>query len=147
MITLETRVALQKKRKRVGRGGARGGMSGRGHDGQKCRSGAGVRTFFEGGQMPLVRRMPKRGFSNALFRDEWTVVNVGRLEALFPEVNEITREQFVAAGVVGARDTSRIKVLGHGTCAKRFVVQADAFSATARAAIEKAGGQVRLTGE
>ncbi|MGV7927700.1 MAG: 50S ribosomal protein L15 [Spirochaetota bacterium] len=128
-----------KSRKRVGRGmsSGHGKTSCRGHKGQMSRSGAKRRAWFEGGQMPLQRRVPKRGFNN-LFRLEFAVVNLtelGKIDAL-----EINRELLLKRGLVRSRG-SAIKILGNGTIDKAMTVYADAFSATAREKIEKAGGK------
>lgn len=147
MLALETRVPLTKKRKRIGRGGSRGGTSGRGHKGQKCRSGGGVGLTFEGGQMPLSRRLPKRGFNNANFRDEWVVINVGQLNHAFEAGQEVTRVQLTECGLVRGNGKKRIKILGSGVLEKRLTVEADAFSKTAAQAIQKNGGEVRLIEE
>jgi large subunit ribosomal protein L15 len=128
-----------KSRKRVGRGmsSGHGKTSCRGHKGQMSRSGAKRRAWFEGGQMPLQRRVPKRGFNN-LFRLEFAVVNLtelGKIDAV-----EINRELLLKRGLVRSRG-SAIKILGNGTIDKAMTVYADAFSATAREKIEKAGGK------
>ena len=128
-----------KSRKRVGRGmsSGHGKTSCRGHKGQMSRSGAKRRAWFEGGQMPLQRRVPKRGFNN-LFRLEFAVVNLtelGKIDAL-----EVNRELLLKRGLVRSRG-SAIKILGNGSIEKAMTVYADAFSATAREKIEKAGGK------
>ena len=129
-------------RKRVGRGdgSGHGSYSGRGMKGQKSRSGAHTRPGFEGGQLPLVKRLPHlRGFHN-LFRTEYAVVNVGRLED-FPANSQITPQDLYRTGVI--RDLRQpIKVLGEGELTKTLQVAAHAFSASARQKIEAAGGQV-----
>lgn len=144
MITLDTMVGLCKARKRRGRGGDRGGTSGRGGQGQGSRSGgANRRRGFEGGQMPLVRRLPKRGFTNAQFRVEYAVVNLDRLEAIFAAGSEVSSKTLLEYGVL--RDARMpVKILGTGTLTKQLTVYADACSASARAAIEKVGGSVNL---
>lgn len=135
-----------RKRRRVGRGygSGRGKTSGAGTKGQKARSGGGVPPYFEGGQLPLVRKLPyKRGFKNP-FRVEYAVVNVGQLERLEVDA-EITPDTLRAAGLVGKRDQP-VKVLAAGKLSKALKVQAHAFSASARKAIEAAGGSaVELT--
>lgn len=128
-----------KSTKRVGRGmsSGHGKTSCRGHKGQMSRSGAKRRAWFEGGQMPLQRRVPKRGFNN-LFRLEFAVVNLtelGKIDAL-----EVNRELLLKRGLVRSRG-SAIKILGNGSIDKAMTVYADAFSATAREKIEKAGGK------
>lgn len=147
VLSLDTRISLVKNRKRVGRGGKRGGTSCRGNKGQNCRSGGGVGVTFEGGQMPLTRRLPKRGFCNVQFQDEWEVINIGRLHDVFEDGQEVTRQMFVERGFVGPKSKARIKILGKGELSKRLVVEADAFSASAEEAIKKHGGEVRLIKE
>lgn len=146
MLSLNNRVSLCKSKKRVGRGGSRGGTSCKGHKGQNARSGGGVGSIFEGGQMPLTRRLPKRGFNNKRFAQEWATVSLGRLNA-FDEGAEVTRESLVAKGIVKCSKKALIKILGTGTLEKKLVVHADAFSKSAAAAIEKHGGEVRVTKE
>ena len=132
-----------KKRKRVGRGdgSGHGKTSGRGHKGQGARSGGNVQPGFEGGQMPLQRRLPKRGFHN-IFRVEMTVINLAQLENL-PAGSEATPETFVAHGLVNGKNR-RIKILGDGSLSKALTVRAHGFSAKAKAMIEAAGGKVEL---
>jgi large subunit ribosomal protein L15 len=125
------------KKKRVGRGpgSGLGKTAGRGEKGQKSRSGYSRRPGFEGGQMPLVRRVPKRGFTN-IFRVEYAVVNVGDLAEL--PAGEVTPESLAAAGLV--RRGKPLKVLGGGELGRAFQIRAHAFSGSARAKIEAAGG-------
>jgi large subunit ribosomal protein L15 len=124
-------------RKRVGRGkgSGLGKTAGRGHKGGKSRAGHRVRPGFEGGQMPLVRRVPKRGFVNE-FRTEYAVVNVGRLAGLG---SRVTPELLAERGLVHAG--RRVKVLGQGALGSAVTVAAHKFSASARAKIEGAGGR------
>jgi large subunit ribosomal protein L15 len=128
--------------KRVGRGNAsgHGTYSGRGLKGQKARAGGGVRPSFEGGQLPLVRRMArKRGFTNA-FRVEYETVNLSRLTR-FPAGSEVTPETLVSAGII--KDARKpLKVLGDGALKGPLTVRANKFSASARQKIEAAGGKV-----
>jgi large subunit ribosomal protein L15 len=130
----------KRARKRVGRGpgSGNGKTAGRGHKGQKSRSGYSRRYGFEGGQMPLVRRIPKRGFHN-IFRVEFQVVNLRDLERVFSDGDLVTPETLVEQGLVrvGKRP---VKVLADGELSKKLTVQAHKFSATAKAAIEAAGG-------
>ena len=123
-----------KKRIGRGRGSGIGGTSGRGHKGQKSRSGYSRRLGFEGGQMPLIRRVPKRGFTN-IFRREYAVVNIGDLADLG---DEVTPELLVERGLV--RRGSPVKILGDGDLAAALRVRAHRFSRTARQKIEAAGG-------
>jgi large subunit ribosomal protein L15 len=130
----------KKARKRIGRGpgSGLGKTAGRGHKGQKSRSGYRRRLGFEGGQMPLVRRVPKRGFTN-IFRTEYAVVNVEQLAALAEgSGTEVTPESLAAAGLV--RRGRPLKVLGDGEIAASLTVKAHAFSKSARQKIEAAGG-------
>ena len=127
-----------KDRKRVGRGGARGKTAGRGDNGQRSRSGAKRRLWFEGGQMPIQRRLPKRGFTN-LSRMDFQVVNVAEL-AKCEDVAEITPEVMYDKKIVRKKNVP-IKVLGNGEIAKKFIVTANAFSKAAIEKIESAGGR------
>jgi large subunit ribosomal protein L15 len=129
------------KRKRVGRGmgSGMGKTSTRGHKGQGSRSGTSMMRGFEGGQMPLHRRLPKRGFTN-IFRTEYKVVNLGRLAEL-GETN-VTPEVLRKAGIAGKNDL--IKVLGDGELTSAMTVQAHKFSKTAQEKIAKAGGKAEV---
>lgn len=153
MVGLHKLTGLLKKRKRVGRGGSRGGTSGKGHKGQKARSGGYVRIGYEGGQMPLYRRLPKRGFNNTQFQQEVITVNIDDLERVFENGAQITRETLVEKGLIkianGAKGANEVavKVLGNGTLTKNFVVTVDAFSKSALKAIQDCGGQARLNKE
>jgi|SRR5690625_3815748 len=133
----------RKKRNRVGRGMATGNgkTSGRGHKGQKARSGGGVRPGFEGGQMPLFQRLPKRGFTN-IHRKEFAIVNLDALNR-FDDGTEITPELLLEEGVV-SKLKAGIKVLGNGTIEKKLTVKAHKFSASAAEAIEAAGGKTEV---
>jgi large subunit ribosomal protein L15 len=130
------------KRKRVGRGmgSGMGKTSTRGHKGQRSRSGSRMMRGFEGGQMPLHRRLPKRGFTN-IFKTEYEVVNLERLASLGE--SEITPELLRKAGVVSSRK-SLVKVLGHGELSSAITVRAHKFSKSAQEKIEKAGGKVEV---
>jgi len=129
-----------KKRKRVGRGGARGSFSGRGHSGQKKRSGAGIGVLFEGGQMPLVRRLPKRGFTNVPFKKEYAIISIGLIDKHFVEGEEVTIEALRAKKIIKGATKVRLKVLADGTLSKKVSVTAHAFSKKAREAVEAGGG-------
>jgi large subunit ribosomal protein L15 len=134
----------KKTRKRIGRGpgSGTGKTAGRGHKGQKSRSGYSRRYGFEGGQMPLVRRIPKRGFYN-VFRVEFQVVNLRDLERVFVDGDTVSVASLVEKGLV--RGGKRlVKVLGDGELKKKLNVQAHKFSASARAGIEKAGGSCEV---
>lgn len=130
-----------KKIKRVGRGEGSGWgkTSGRGHKGQRSRSGGGVRPGFEGGQMPLHRRLPKRGFTN-IFRTEYSVVNVGRLGEIFKDGDTITKDTLKERGIVKGKDVL-VKILGTGDLSVALTVKVDLFSESARKKIESAGGK------
>ena len=133
------------KRKRVGRGmgSGMGKTSTRGHKGQRSRSGSRMMRGFEGGQMPLHRRLPKRGFTN-IFRTEYEVVNLGRLAEVGER--EITPEVLRKAGVVSSRN-ALVKILGSGEVSAAITVHAHKFSKSAQEKIEKAGGKIQvLTG-
>ena len=125
-------------RKRVGRGGALGSTSGMGDKGQKARAGGRVRWGFEGGQTPLMRRLPKWGFSNVAFETRYDAINLDQL-AKFD--GEATPEAFEKAGML---KHGRVKILGRGELKKALTVRAHKVSESARAAIEKAGGKVEL---
>jgi len=132
-----------KKRKRVGRGdgSGHGKTSCRGHKGQGARSGGNVQPGFEGGQMPLQRRLPKRGFFNP-FRVEISVVNLSQLEKL-AESGEIGPENLAAHGLIGGK-SRRVKILGEGSLTRALTIKAHGFSASAKAKIEAAGGKAEL---
>jgi large subunit ribosomal protein L15 len=134
-----------KKRKRIGRGtgSGRGGTSTRGHKGDKARSGFKEKRHFEGGQTPMQRRLPKRGFKN-INRVEYVPFNLSQLEALVQKCGEHTFnvESLVANGIAKAGD--RIKVLGNGKLTSKVNLQIHAISASAKAAVEACGGSVEL---
>ena len=131
-------------RKRVGRGpgSGTGKTSGKGHKGQNARSGGGVRPGFEGGQLPLFRRLSKRGFNNYKFRTVYATVNVGDLER-FEEGTTVTKELLIEVGLV-KKELDGIKVLGNGELTKKLTVKADKFSSTAKAKIENVGGTTEV---
>lgn len=130
-----------KNRKRRGRGTAtgQGKTSGRGMNGQKSRSGGGVRLGFEGGQMPLYRRIPKRGFTN-IFGTVYSEVNVGSLER-FEEGQVIDQALLIQSGII-KKELDGVKILGNGEITKAFTVKAAKFSKAAKEKIEKAGGKI-----
>jgi len=130
----------RKRRLGKGEGNGHGKTCGRGHKGSKARSGYSIQPGFEGGQMPMYRRLPHRGFSNFKFHKGFAIVNLGDLSRLDQGIAEVDREVLVKAGLV--RDNSLpLKVLGDGEIGKALKVRADKFSATARAKIEAAGGE------
>ena len=142
LSTLKAPKKANSNKKRVGRGmgSGMGKTSTRGHKGQGSRSGSRLMRGFEGGQMPLQRRLPKRGFTN-IFKTEYEVVNVERLAEI--EEKEITPDVLRKAGVVSSKKT-RVKVLGQGDLAKAVTVHAHKFSKSAQEKIEKAGGKVQV---
>lgn len=142
--TLKNRPGARTRTRRLGHGesSGRGKTSGRGGKGQTARAGGTLRVGFEGGQMPLIRRIPKRGFNNARHRVEYLAINLAALSGFTADsvVDEkALREAGVARGKVG-----RIKVLGDGELDRRLIVHAHAFSASARSKIEKAGGECHV---
>jgi len=134
----------RKARKRVGRGpgSGRGKTAAKGHKGQKARSGGTVKPGFEGGQMPLQRRLPKRGFNN-IFKKQYAVVNVQDLEQ-FDAGARVDRESLVAKGLIGKND-ALVKVLGKGELKKSLTVAVDKVSDGARQKIEAASGSVEVS--
>ncbi|MBI4298374.1 MAG: 50S ribosomal protein L15 [Chloroflexi bacterium] len=134
----------RKTPKRVGRGdgSGRGNYSGKGQKGQKARTGGGVRPGFEGGQTPIIRRLPSiRGFNN-IFKQEYVIVNLSSFDSL-PENAEVTPEALLKAKIV--RNLKHpVKILGEGTITKSLTVEAHRFSKSAREKIEAAGGRVRM---
>ena len=139
---LSPAMGATKERKRLGRGigSGLGKTSGKGHKGQWARSGGGVRPGFEGGQMPLIRRIPKRGFNNH-FKKIYSIVNLSVLENL--EANSVVdMEMLNEKGLIKVlKGSVGLKVLGNGTLTKALTVKAASFSASAKEAIEKAGGK------
>jgi len=134
------------RRKRLGCGesSGHGKTSGKGHKGQKARSGGSIRPSFEGGQMPLFRRLPKRGFNNAAFKINYGIVNLDDLEKRFEGGAAINEKLLRGAGLVRGK-LDGIKVLGRGELTKVFHIEADAITTSAKEKIEKAGGSVTLS--
>lgn len=132
-----------KPTKRLGRGPAtgQGCTSGKGHKGQRCRSGGGVRRGFEGGQMPLIRRVPKRGFFN-LFRTTYEIVNLSDISKKNLD-GEVTPAVLKTSGLI-KKDNVKVKILGTGKVAKSLNIKAHAFSKSAKEKIEKAGGTIEV---
>ena len=128
-------------RKGRGAGSGNGKTAGRGHKGQWARSGGGVRVGFEGGQMPLARRLPKRGFHN-IFAKPLEAINVSALEK-FEDGAEVTAEALLEKGIL-SKCQYGVKILGNGDLTKKLTVRANAFSASAKAKIEKAGGKAEV---
>ena len=135
----------RKKAKRLGQGIASGTgkTAGKGHKGHKARTGGGVRPGFEGGQMPLARRVPKRGFNNARFAREYQIVNVSSLNDKFEAGREVTAHDLLNAGLIRSASLP-VKILAKGELAKALTLKVDAVSDGARAKIEAAGGKVEV---
>ena len=142
--TLAPAEGATKERKRLGRGvgSGTGNTSGKGHKGQNARSGGGVRPGFEGGQLPLFRRLPKRGFSNANFKVRYAVINLSDLNR-FEDGAVVTPEILKEMGLV-KNQLDGIKVLGNGTLEKKVNVKAHKFSSVAKEQIEKMGGKAEV---
>ena len=141
--TLRAPMGASKKKSIVGRGRSSGSgkTSGKGHKGQKARSGGGVRPGFEGGQMPIYRRVAARGFSNYPFKKEYVVVNVASLEKVYSDGETVSLDTLVQKGLVKKSETL-VKILGVGELKKKLDVVIPAVSASAKEKIEKAGGKV-----
>lgn len=135
-----------RKKRRVGRGPGSGWgcTAGRGNKGQGQRSGTGGKAAFEGGQMPLARKLPKRGFTNALFKTTYAIVNVADLEKAFPDGGVIDLAAVKAKNLI-KRKASTLKILGKGEIKIAIQLKADKVSETAKSKIEAAGGSVELT--
>lgn len=153
MLQLNNLSTLVKKRKTVGRGGSRGGTSGKGGKGQTARSGGSTRPGFEGGQMPLFRRLPKRGFNNYEFAKHIEIVNLGDISAHFNDGDKVTKQLLFEKGLLKIKkglvrkQVIYVKVLGNGTLTKKLSIEADAFSASALEAIVKHGGEALVIKE
>jgi len=130
------------KRKGRGHGTGNGKTAGRGHKGQKARSGGGVRVGFEGGQMPLTRRVPKRGFNN-IFAKPLDIVNLCDIEARFDDGAVVDTETLISAGLL-SKVKYGVKVLGKGELSKKLNISANAFSESAKSKIEAAGGKAEV---
>ena len=131
--------------KRIGRGhgSGQGKTAGKGHKGQKARSGGSIRPGFEGGQMPLQRRIPKRGFNNKLFAKEFATVNVSELEKRFESGAVVDADALIESGAIkNVKDG--VKILGNGELSKKITVKAVKFTAAAKEKIEKAGGSAEV---
>jgi len=140
LANLSPQEGSRKQKKRVGRGpgSGHGKTSGRGHKGAKARSGYQSKPGFEGGQMPLQRRLPKRGFNN-IFRKDYEIIGLGQLE-VFEAGQEVSTETLVAAGL--AKAGNGVKILANGEISKALTVRVEKVSGSARELIEKAGGSV-----
>jgi len=135
----------KKNKKRKGRGTSSGlgKTAGRGHRGQNARSGGRVSPGFEGGQLPLQRRLPKRGFTNP-FKKEWSIVNISDLNELFDEDTKVTPEELINKGLIRKLQKNGVKILGNGKLEKKLTVKANKFSKSAVEKIEEAGGKVEV---
>lgn len=133
------------KRNRVGRGkgSGNGKTCGRGHKGYGSRAGASTHLAYEGGQMPLFRRLPKRGFNNAQFATRYEVVNVSQLDRLFNDGTEVGLTELVGAGLIGSSH-SKVKILGDGELTKKLNVSAHKFSKSAQEKISSCGGSAKV---
>lgn len=141
---LQPAAGARQSEKRLGRGigSGLGKTAGKGHKGQNSRSGGGVRPGFEGGQMPLTRRLPKRGFTNN-FRKEYTVINISDLNC-FNDGDVVNLDVLLETGVVSKAQPYGLKVLGNGELSKKLTVQANKFTESASAAIVAAGGTAEV---
>ena len=144
LYNLHPAPGAKRPRKRIGRGpgSGNGKTAGKGHKGQKSRSGYSHRYGFEGGQMPLVRRLPKRGFCN-IFRVEFQVVNLRDLDRIFSDGDTVTVDALLENGLVRTKNKP-VKILGEGDLSKKLTVKAHKFSGSAAAGIEKAGGSCEV---
>lgn len=143
MTQINAPYGANRKKTIVGRGASsKGRACGRGHDGQNSRSGGGVRLGFEGGQMPLYRRIARRGFSNCPFKVTYEAVSLSRLDELFADGEAVTLEALKAKGVVKGKDV-QVKVLNNGEVTRKLNLEGIKVSAAAKEAIEKAGGSVK----
>lgn len=130
-------------RKGRGAGSGNGKTAGRGHKGQNARTGGGVRPGFEGGQIPLYRRLPKRGFTNSLFKKDYAIINLETLDKLFNDGDAVSMETLLEMGVI-RKELNGLKVLGRGEITKKLTVKAAVFSASAKEKIEAAGGKAEV---
>ena len=142
---LAPEAGAKRSQKRLGRGigSGHGKTSGKGHKGQNARSGGGVRPGFEGGQMPLTRRLPKRGFSNSRFKKVYSTVKLESLES-FRSGSVIDVKKLTEAGLIRKLEKDGVKILGNGEITKKFTVKAQKFTQSAIEKIEKAGGKVEV---
>ena len=140
-----TKAPEAKAKKRVGRGpgSGMGKTAGRGENGQKSRSGASIPAWFQGGQTPLFRRIPKRGFNNARFRVEYATINLSDLNKYFNDGDEVTPEVLKEKGII-KQQLCGVKVLGNGELEKKLTIRANRFSSSAVTKIESAGGKAEV---
>ena len=134
-----------KKPKRVGRGSSSGlgTTAGKGNKGQQSRSGGKTYVGFEGGQMPLYRRIARKGFSNYPFKKEYVCINVELLETKFNDGETVNKDSLIEKGFISSKSNSMVKILGNGEITKKLTVEVDKVSASAKEKIEKAGGSVK----
>jgi len=147
-FTLSAPQGANKKKRIVGRGSSsgRGSTAGKGNKGQQSRSGGKTYVGFEGGQMPLYRRIAQRGFSNYPFKKEYVCINLKLIEAKYSDGETVDRESLASKGLLKKAD-ALVKVLGDGDLTKKITVNVDKVSASAKAKIEKAGGSVKEAAE
>jgi large subunit ribosomal protein L15 len=145
LTNLKPRPGSKHRVKRLGSGesSGKGKTCGKGHKGQKARSGGSIRLGFEGGQMPLFRRMPKRGFNNFEFRTNYAVVNIGSLNEAFEDGGNVDETSLLEASLI-RKPYDGVKILATGELSKKLNVTVNKASASAKAAIEKAGGSLTL---
>lgn len=142
---LKPAAGAKKSRKRIGRGGSsgQGTTAGKGHKGQKARSGGSIKPGFEGGQMPLYRRLPKRGFNNERFATVFEIVNLDVIEERFEAGETVNAETLKAKGLID-NNKDGVKILGNGEISKKLKFEVAKISASAKEKIEKAGGEIVL---
>jgi large subunit ribosomal protein L15 len=145
LSNLKPRPGSRHRVKRLGSGesSGHGKTCGKGHKGQKARSGGSIRLGFEGGQMPLIRRVPKRGFNNAVFHTNYAIVNLSQLEERFAAGATVDEAALLEAGLI-RKPYDGVKILGGGALKKKLSITANKASESAKAAIEKAGGSLTL---
>jgi len=143
---LHAPVGANKKKRIIGRGqgSGRGTTAGKGNKGQQARSGGKTYVGFEGGQMPLYRRLAHRGFSNYPFKQEWQIINLGEIEKRFEAGETVERSSLHKKGLVKGSDPNPIKILANGSLNKKLSFKVDGVSASAKEKIEKAGGDVTV---
>lgn len=144
-IILRSPKNSKKNKKIVGRGigSGKGGTCGRGHDGQKSRSGGGVRPGFEGGQMPLYRRIARRGFSNARFRKKYLIINITDVDKKYKDGEEVNEKTLYEKGIINKKNVP-VKLLANGELTKKVNINIEKVSASAEEKVKKAGGEIIL---
>lgn len=144
---LKPKEGSRSSKKRIGRGcgSGWGTTSGKGNNGQKARSGYNKKLYFEGGQTPITRRLPKKGFNNANFKTQYQIVNVGEIQKIESNVKEIDIVWLYEKGLVHSKEKP-VKILGTGELSKALEIKAHAFSQTAREKIEKVKGKAEVLG-